>query len=667
MSNENLSVEKIAELAFENYKNGNLHDAEKLFYDVLKISPNHFFSLFLLGTISAQLNKYQDAIKFFQETIKINPNYKETQNNLGNIFNELGQYEEAEHCYKKAIDIDENFVDANYNYGNFLEKIGKNKDALLYYKKTIELDPGYIKAHYNLGNVYEKLRELEKAISSYKKVIQINPDFILAYIGLGILYRGAGEIKKAIIYFEKAIEIDPKNLNAHWLNMNSFPIVYEKTEELNLYRKRFEENIKKIDKLIDNNRKYTKNEILEAVQSSTNFYLTYQGKDDLYLQKNYAQLLERLTNIVYPELNVEINNSKSKNIRIGFVSSNLIFHSITKTFKSWVLNLDEKLFSSYVYYVGNKFDEATNQIKKIANNFFNHTHIDQLINRISSDKLDALIYFDIGMNPKIQILGSLRLAPIQCVTWGHPTTSGLKNIDYFFSSELIEFKNSQKQYSEKLITLPGIGTNYEPPALLNTKSSNFTKANKVIFLSYHSLFKIVPGDDHIFFDILKDVPNCQFWFFESTETKATSIFKSRLLKLCEKAGIVFNKYFFFIPRCSYQEFLCFIAQADIVLDSLSFSGFNTAIEALNLNKPVITLPGILMKQRLAYSVLKTISVYETIADSKKNYVDISIKLARDNEFRSLVIKKINSNKSKIFNNDKSIRFIEDFFKKKIKI
>ena len=137
--------------------------------------------------------------------------------------------------------------------------------------------------------------------------------------------------------------------------------------------------------------------------------------------------------------------------------------------------------------------------------------------------------------------------------------------------------------------------------------------------------------------------------------------------MCEKDGIVFNKYFFFIPRCSYQEFLGFITQADIVLDSLSFSGFNTSIEALNLNKPVITLPGILMKQRLAYSVLKKISVYETIADSKKNYVDIAIKLAIDNEFRSLVVKKINSNKSKIFNNDKSIRFIEDFFKKKIKI
>ena len=67
------------------------------------------------------------------------------------------------------------------------------------------------------------------------------------------------------------------------------------------------------------------------------------------------------------------------------------------------------------------------------------------------------------MNPKVQILGSLRLAPIQCCTWGHPATSGLKNIDYFFSSELMENKNSKKYYTEKLIKLPGLGTDYDKP------------------------------------------------------------------------------------------------------------------------------------------------------------------------------------------------------------
>ena len=117
------------------------------------------------------------------------------------------------------------------------------------------------------------------------------------------------------------------------------------------------------------------------------------------------------------------------------------------------------------------------------------------------------------MHPKTQILGSLRLAPIQCNTWGHPVTSGLKNIDYFFSSKLIEKYNSQKNYSEKLIILPGIGTDYDHPNLSNIKKSiNLKKKNKVIFLSYHSLFKMLPQDDHVFFDIVKKYQIVNFGF-----------------------------------------------------------------------------------------------------------------------------------------------------------
>ena len=48
------------------------------------------------------------------------------------------------------------------------------------------------------------------------------------------------------------------------------------------------------------------------------------------------------------------------------------------------------------------------------------------------------------MEPAIQVLTSLRLADIQCTTYGHPVTSGFKHIDYFFSSELMEKNDSQK-------------------------------------------------------------------------------------------------------------------------------------------------------------------------------------------------------------------------------
>ena len=196
-----------------------------------------------------------------------------------------------------------------------------------------------------------------------------------------------------------------------------------------------------------------------------------------------------------------------------------------------------------------------------------------------------LIYLDIGMRPKIQILSSLRLAPIQCNTYGHPVTSGFKNIDYYFSSELMENQNSQKYYSEKLITLPGLGINYESPNLSKIKKPEIVnKSNVTIFLNFQSLFKLLPQDDHIYLDILKKYPNCCFWFIHGMNNSITSIFKERISKLFQKEGYSFEKYSYFHPRCGQDEFFGLVEESDIILDSLNWSGGNTSLEAISLNK-----------------------------------------------------------------------------------
>jgi predicted O-linked N-acetylglucosamine transferase (SPINDLY family) len=82
-----------------------------------------------------------------------------------------------------------------------------------------------------------------------------------------------------------------------------------------------------------------------------------------------------------------------------------------------------------------------------------------------ADNLDILVFLDIGMTPITTQMAGLRLAPIQCLTWGHPITSGIPTIDYFLSSELMEPENCQTHYTEKLILLPKISICYPQPKL----------------------------------------------------------------------------------------------------------------------------------------------------------------------------------------------------------
>ena len=307
--------------------------------------------------------------------------------------------------------------------------------------------------------------------------------------------------------------------------------------------------------------------------------------------------------------------------------------------------MNKKIFEINIYYVGNKFDKTTKEIRDYSNNFFNHISIDKLINQINNDNLNILIYLDIGIDPRMQILGSLRLSPIQCLAMGHPITSGLMNIDYVLSSKLMEPHKAKYHYSEKLIKLPNLGYCYEKPLIKPIKYKKILKKNNnIIFFNLQNLHKLLPEDDHIYIDIIKKKKECLFWIMQGKNNYITSIFIERISKLFQKYDLDVDKYFVFHKRCNSNNFFNLIKQSDIILDSFNWSGYNTSHEAINFNKPIVTLPGKFMRGRHTYAILKMLDIEDLIAHTKDEYVNIAVKLATDLDFKNLIINKIKKNK-----------------------
>ena len=81
---------------------------------------------------------------------------------------------------------------------------------------------------------------------------------------------------------------------------------------------------------------------------------------------------------------------------------------------------------------------------------------------IGDAQLDALIYPEIGMDALTTQLASLRLAPVQAATWGHPETTGLPTIDLYLSADGLEPADADGNYSERLVRLPNLGVCVEP-------------------------------------------------------------------------------------------------------------------------------------------------------------------------------------------------------------
>ncbi|MDA7837109.1 tetratricopeptide repeat protein [Candidatus Pelagibacter sp.] len=212
---KDLTAEETFALAVENQKKNNFQIAENLYKEILKTNPNHFKSIFYLGTLLAQTKKFNLAKLFLYKAIQIQPNYATAYNNLGNVLKELGENQKAKKSYEKAIQIQPNYADAHYNLGVVLKALGENQKAIRSYEKAIQIQPNYADAHYNLGVALKELGENQKAIRSYEKAIQIQPNYADAHYNLGNELKELGENQKAIRSYEKAIQIQPNYATAY--------------------------------------------------------------------------------------------------------------------------------------------------------------------------------------------------------------------------------------------------------------------------------------------------------------------------------------------------------------------------------------------------------------------------------------------------------------------
>jgi len=212
MNNKNLTIKETFDSAVQNHQKNFFKIAENLYKEILKINPNHFGSIFYLGTLLVQTQRFELAKSLLYKATQINPNYAAAHNNLGATLKELGEYQNAINCCQKAIQINPNYADAHNNLGAALKELREYQNAINCYKKAIQIQPNLESAHFNLGLVFKELGEFTKAISYFKKAIQIHPSYIIAHQNLMEAYEKTNqerELKSAISNAQTLIKGNP--------------------------------------------------------------------------------------------------------------------------------------------------------------------------------------------------------------------------------------------------------------------------------------------------------------------------------------------------------------------------------------------------------------------------------------------------------------------------
>ncbi|MFP6740691.1 MAG: tetratricopeptide repeat protein [Alphaproteobacteria bacterium] len=548
---------------------------------------------------------------------------------------DAGRMAKAQQAYGAALKVVPGHPRALHLLGVIAHKTGRPGAAVKFISQAIKRRPRVAVFHNNLGNALRQLGKREASLVAYKRAIALAPKMAEAYTNLGIAYFELGQIDESLAAHGQALALKPDSVLAKWNTRLTLPALYDSKAAIDRHRKRWSEGVKALTDDLDLSTPAKAAEAELAVTLMTNFYLNYQGRNDVALQKLYGGLLDRISSAAYPKVPATLEPQvigPGERIRVGFVSFFLYHHSVYKTHGAWITGLDKSRFEVHVLYTGRRFDAATENVKRNADAFHNNLHSNrQRIAMIRESKLDVLIYLDIGMHPDMQLMGALRLAPVQCLAGGHPVTSGLPTMDYFLSSELMEPKGAQAHYTEKLVNLPNLANCYPLPEVPEIEPQTGRKA--VVYLCSQSLFKLLPQYDKLFVRIAEQVPNSNFWFVADRARPVTEQFRARLAKAFGRANLDFDGRVVIQDRRPHAEFLALNCQADVLLDSILWSGHNSTFDAMACGLPVVTLPGPMMRARHTYAILTMMGIDETIASDEDDYVAIAVRFGKDGRFR----------------------------------
>jgi CRISPR-associated protein Csy1 len=384
--------------------------------------------------------------------------------------------------------------------------------------------------------------------------------------------------------------------------------------------------------------------------------VAYHGRDDLSLQRARGDILCALMQPLTPPRAARATASDPR-LRVGFASKHLRDCTVGNYFKHFVTDLRDDRISVFVYACGERDAFA----REVAASVDRLTHFDDndgalsaMASAIATDALDVLIYPEIGMEPVIEKLAAMRLAPLQCVLWGHPVTTGLATMDVFFSAAALEPDHAQSHYREGLHLLPGLGTCYpSPPApsALTRRELGLPEAAPLVVCA-QSPFKWNPGFTRAAAEILRQFTDAKLVVFDSPLASRSRVFDDYLQHFFASAGIDVNARVVRLPQRSRADFLAVLAACDLALDTFGFSGGNTSLDALSVGLPVVTLPGDFMRGRQTMAMLRALRSppCETlIAKDEADYVATAVRLLRAPELRAELRDAIIANADKLFN------------------
>lgn len=686
------STERTLQTGLEFHESGRLDEARRCYQKVLQTEPEHPDARHLLGMVDYGEGNYDAAVVEIKRALAAKPLNALYLTNLGCAWRALGRYDEARLCLERAIQVQPGNADPHNNLGTVLFAQGKFAEARQCYQTALSHRPDYPDAYINLGSVHHALCEFAEAETALRNALRLAPRNPLAWNNLGNVFKSGDRFAEAVECYQQALSSDPNysparnNLavalqaQGQWeaaieaFDQSShadapagllikralaLPVILDSTGQLDRARARFDAEL---ERLLN-----SKLQISDPYREAgvCTFHLAYHGINDRDRYLRVASMFSRacpLLNYVAPHCRGPLaGRAAGAKLRIGFISHFFHNHSVGRHYGGLIRHLARDRFHVVMLRFPGSDDDVARSLADAADETVTLTpDLAQAREQIAGLALDVLYYTDVGMEPMTYFLAFARLAPVQCVTNGHPATTGIRTLDYFMSCDAIEPADAAQHYSEKLVRMRNIPNYYERPRLVGPRMSrrDFGLApDWHVYLCAQNLCKLHPDFDQILGDILRRDPQGRVILFHGSER----IWSRRLVDRMQRSIPDVADRVGFLDHQRNDQFLHLLTLADAVLDSTHFCGGTTTAQALAVGAPIVTLPGEFMRGRITYGCYRQMGMLDCVASDAADYARIAVRLGTDPAFRTKIRAAIFARNSVLYDNPGFVRELEEFF------
>ncbi len=643
----------------------------------------HFPNLaFRLGLLS-QAEDPEMAQVYYQQELEIHPQFWACRNNLALVLQAQGQISEAKAQFEWALaDCPEPIAQARIweSLGDLLKVEASAeaiREALRAYQKAHEISPTLSRLYWKMAQIWRAQGQLQSAIQLLQKLSYLIPERASVWLALAeiqtanLQYKSAEEslemaLKREASPQEKAkiclqlahvqseagdLSLAERSLQRgrHFFPQDGFklaqlsllPPIYQSQSELEQTRRNWEMALEALAAEAE------PLQIADPVAEvgSLPFYLPYQGYNDCHA---LSLLSDIYTRFLPPQPGLP-PSAKSGRLKVAVVSHYFHTHSLMQCFGGIIENLKRERFELGCFSLSPLLaDATTSRLRQRADHWCElPPSLASQIQTLLKWQPDILLYTDLGPHLPTWLLGQYRLAPVQWVFPGHPVTSGSAQIDGFISSIWLDSPEGQSHYREKLLRPEILPTFVNPPLLppqQNLRAKWGLTAKQNLYLCPVSLFKLHPGMDALFAEILAQDPQGLILLLDRPQSGLDTILKVRfqnsLGKLAERI--------WFLPWLNPDEFLLLLLNAEVYLETFPFGSGTTLFSAFACGIPVVALAPEFARGRFAAMFYQQMGLGDLIASDRADYLKKAQNWATDPDLRTAIRQRILSHNYRIF-------------------